>query len=270
MNDRNFGFIGAGFMAEAVLRGILKGQVFPTQTIVAADVAETRRRAFAALGVETTADALEIVRTCRVVLVAVKPQDLAGLLDRIGPKLTAEHFLLTVCAGCPTGQFEDSTPADVRVVRVMPNLPLSVGIGATALCTGKHATPSDLDLAKRIFGAAGAVVVVDESAMDAVTAVSGSGPAYVYLLAEAMIEAGLSEGLSADTARTLAVQTIRGAAQVMAVDEASPAELRKRVTSKGGTTEAAFRVLAEGNAHETLVRAIRAAAARSRELGNAR
>ena len=270
MDGKRFGFIGAGFMAEAVLRGILDAKVFPMQTLAAADVAEPRRRTFAALGVETTDDALEIVEACETVLVAVKPQDVPDLLSRIGPALTSDHLVLTVCAGCPTGVFENSSAADVRVVRAMPNLPLSVGRGATALCRGRHAGAADLDMARRVFGAAGEAVVVDEPVMDAVTAVSGSGPAYVYFLAEAMIEAGMKEGLSAEAARKLAVQTIRGAGEVMAGNDASPADLRKRVTSKGGTTEAAFASLAGDNVREALVRAIRAAAARSRDLGRPR
>lgn len=267
MSEKAIGFIGAGFMAEAVLRGILDADVCSAQTIMASDVTAERRDRFAALGVEATDDNRRVISACATVLIAVKPQNLSDILPEIGASLTADHLLLTICAGCPTAMFERAAGGAVRVVRAMPNLPMCVGRGVSAVCKGRHATDDDLDLARRIFGAAGSVVVVDEPLIDAVTAVSGSGPAYVYFLAEVMIDAGIREGLSPEVARELAVQTIRGAGDMMAADDASPEELRARVTSKGGTTEAAFRSIEQSGVREDFVRAIQAAAARARELG---
>jgi len=267
MRKACLGFLGAGQMAEAIARGVIGAGILKPDGILASDVAEDRREVFRSLGASVTADNAEVVRGCRDVIVAVKPQNLPTLLPEIGPALSAKHLLMTICAGCPTAQFEAASAAPVRVVRAMPNLPMRVGKGVTAICRGRHASDADLARAERLFGAAGAVVRVEERLMDAVTALSGSGPAYVYFLAEAMIEAGIMEGLPPETARALAVETIRGAGEMMSAEPVPPEELRRRVTSKGGTTEAAFRSLEESGARAAFVRAIRAAAARARELG---
>ncbi len=176
-------------------------------------------------------------------------------------------MLITICAGVPLARFEQAAPGPLRIVRAMPNLPVKVGRGATALCAGSHARPEDVACAKRIFDAVGLTVMVAELLMDAVTALSGSGPAYVYFLAEAMIEAGTREGLPASVARELTVQTVLGAAEMLLADSASPEEHRRRVTSKGGTTEAAFRKIDAMGVRQGILAAIAAAAERGRELG---
>ena len=202
-----------------------------------------------------------------ILLIAVKPQNLDELLREIGPALRADLLLITICAGCPTTLFEAAAPAPLRVVRAMPNLPARVRMSATALCGGRHAMPADLALAGEIFGAVGKTVVVEERFMDAVTALSGSGPAYFFYLVEALVAAAQREGLSAEVARALAVQTARGAAEMLCVEEVAPEELRRRVTSKGGTTEAAFRRLDELKVRDAFLDALRAAVLRARELG---
>jgi len=267
MRTERMGFIGAGQMAEAIARGVLAAKVFPAGGMAASDPAEPRRRLFGELGIRATERNAEVVAECQVLLVAVKPQNLDELLREIGPRLRKEHLLITICAGCATRLFESAAKEPARVVRAMPNLPVRVRLGATALCSGRHATPADLQLAQEIFSAVGQVVVVGEELMDAVTAVSGSGPAYFDFLVEALVEAARREGIPEPVARALVVQTARGAAEMIAAEALPPGELRRRVTSKGGTTEAALRRLAEAGAREAFAAAIHAAAERAGELG---
>jgi len=267
VSDKPIGFLGAGQMAEAIVRGLIEAGLFAGRALFASDPVQARRAVFQSLVARVTEDNLAVVRECEVLIIAVKPQNLDHLLGQIGPDLTRDHLLITLCAGCPTRLFEGAAGEPVRVVRAMPNLPMRVRRGATALCAGRHATPSDMELAEKVFCAAGSVVRVEESLMDAVTALSGSGPAYFYFLVEVMIAAARREGLPPDVARELAVQTARGAAEMMAVGDASPEELRRQVTSKGGTTEAAFRSMEANRVREALLGAIGAAVSRARELG---
>jgi pyrroline-5-carboxylate reductase len=269
MHQVRLGFIGAGQMAEAIARGILRAKLLPVGDLMASDVAEPRRQVFDSLGIRSTGSNLDVIRECNVLIVAVKPQNLEELLKEAGPELRKGHLLISICAGSPTTLFESAAAEPVRVVRAMPNLPMRVGMGAIALCPGRHATDADMKLALDIFGAAGKAVRVEERLMDAVTALSGSGPAYVYFLAEAMIEAGCREGLSPEVSKTLTLQTLRGAAEMMLQEDVHPAEHRRRVTSKAGTTEAAFKRIDKLKVRESFHDAIAAAARRARELGAA-
>lgn len=267
ISEKRIGFIGAGQMAEAIARGMIETDLVTAERLIVSDVAESRRELFQSIGARATADNLSVVRECNVLVIAVKPQDLDALLLEIGPALTGEHLLLTICAGRPTTLFEAASSEPVRVVRAMPNLPMRVRRGVTALCAGRNATPDDMDTAAGVFGAAGSTVRVAESLMDAVTALSGSGPAYFAFLVEVLVEAGRREGLAKEVARELAVQTARGAAELLAVEGVSPEELRRRVTSKGGTTAAAFQCIDDLGIREGLLEAVAAAARRARELG---
>ena len=266
--SKTLGFIGAGNMAEAMARGVVQADLFAKEAVVAADLAEERRRVFAEeLGTRVTSDAGEVVREADVIVLAVKPQHLAAVLETVAPEVTLGKVFVSIVAGVPTARIESALGEGVRVVRVMPNTPMLVGEGMSALCAGRCATEDDVALAERICGCAGATVVVDEEHMDAVTAVSGSGPAYFFHMVEQMVEAGVAEGLDPDVALRLAKQTALGAARLMLAFDHSPAELRRRVTSLGGTTHAAFEVVEKHAADKTWVAAIRRAAARSRELG---
>jgi pyrroline-5-carboxylate reductase len=268
MDTRKLAFLGAGNMAESMCRGILKAGLYPAAAIIAADIAEPRRRLFQEqLGVRAVADAVEALDACDVAVLAVKPQQLADLLALAGPRLRPGHLLVSIVAGAPTRRIEDACPGRPRVVRVMPNTPMLVGRGMSAVSGGRFATADDVRAAVDICRAAGDAIVVDEPLMDAVTAVSGSGPAYFFFLVERLIEAGVAEGLTPEAAGRLARQTALGAAEMMLAAGDPPEELRRRVTSPGGTTEAAFRVLAERGVPEAFVAAVRRAAERSRELG---
>ena len=266
MRNQQIGFLGAGNMAEAIADAILDAKLAAPESLSACDISAERRRLFQAKGIRVTDHAPETVAQAEILIVAVKPQNLPELLPLIAPALNRSHLLISICAGIPARTFEAAAPIPLRVVRVMPNTPLQVRLGAAALCKGAHATDADLELAAEIFRAAGEVVCVPEEQMNAVTALSGSGPAYFYALVEALIQAGVEQGLSEEVARKLAVQTARGAGEMMAVSHASPGELRRRVTSKGGTTEAALRCMAAGKFPETIAAAVAAAVLRAREL----
>lgn len=274
--------VGGGAMARAILSGAAAAGVLDGPVVVA-EPNDERRAAIAALApaidaVASVADALEALPDADAsVLLCVKPQALDAVAGEIGLALGGAMLqgrcLMSIVAGATTGSLAHRFRA--RVVRLMPNLPIALGLGATALCAGAGASGKDLDRARRLFGAAGRVYDLPESALDAFTALAGSGPAYCFLLAEAMaagaIEAGRDAGLPEADARAIAAQTLRGAAAMLLAQEGGtlpdPARLRERVTSPGGTTAAALAVLEQYKFREAVQEAIRAATGRAGELG---
>ena len=204
----------------------------------------------------------------RILLLSVKPQQMAPALSGIGAALDPAALVVSIAAGIRSASIEKHLGAGRawRVVRVMPNTPMLVGDGMSAIARGAHATPDDLATARRIFNSAGAVVEIDENKMDAVTALSGSGPAYVFYLVEYMIAAGAEMGFSQEQARQLAIRTVAGAAKMLDGSMESPQELRRKVTSPGGTTQAAITHLESRGFGPTLVEAIKAAERRGKEL----
>jgi pyrroline-5-carboxylate reductase len=262
----DLGFLGAGNMAEAIARAALDRHVLPAGRMIAADPLGPRRDLFAALGIAVTADSAEVVARSAQVLLAVKPQSLADLAGPLRVVDRARQVLVSIMAGIAIRRIEELAGGPARVVRVMPNTPLLVGCGMAGIAVGPHSRPGDEDLALRLFGAAGEAVLVAERDIDAITAVSGSGPAYVFYLAEAMEQAALELGLGAH-ARRLVQQTILGAARLLGASGQPPQALRRMVTSRGGTTEAAVRHLDAQGTAAVFVAAIKAAHARSVELG---
>ena len=260
-------FIGAGQMAEALVRGLLAAGRQPDHLHVT-DVAPVRLEHFhTQYGVVGSSDNAAAAREADVVVLAVKPLHMKTACEQIAGALTRAPLVISIAAGVPTERVETWLGGGARVVRAMPNTPARVGAGVTALAPGRLATETDLTRATRLFTAVGLVVRVSEPEMDAVTAISGSGPAYVFYLAEAMLEAAARLGLAPDIAETLVRQTILGAGRLMETESAtSPTELRRRVTSKGGTTEAAVSILEARGVHDAWLMAIDAAAARAREL----
>ena len=269
LKNKTIGFIGAGNMAEALIRGLLVNQVLPPQQIIATDVRperlETLRKLF---GIRTGSDNALATRQADLIVLAVKPQQMSTVLKTIQPGPTA--LLISIAAGITTARIEQELTGPVRVIRVMPNTPALVGAGAAALCAGRFALPEDLLAAETLLKAVGIVVSVDESQLDAVTALSGSGPAYIFLVTEALIQAGIAAGLTPDVARKLTIQTVFGAALLLRESSEDPAELRRKVTSPGGTTEAAIRVMLARNLPEIFQDAINAATQRGRELSSAK
>lgn len=259
--------VGAGMMGEALARGLL-GSGWAASDLVLSDVRSDRLDELASdLGTPTTTDAGEAVSGARGALLAVKPQDAAEALDGLGGSLGPDG-LVSIVAGLRTRSIETQLGGSGSVVRAMPNTPARVSKGVTALAAGSQATAATRALAEAIFSAVGPVFWLDEAQLDAVTALSGSGPAYVFLLAEAMAEAGASLGLDGEVAESLTFHTIEGAGRMLTATRIAPAELRAQVTSKGGTTEAAIAVLEEAGFRQTVRRAIEAAHRRSRELGS--
>jgi pyrroline-5-carboxylate reductase len=265
--NRKVAILGAGRLGESMLRGLLStGWREPQEVVVTSRRAE-RRDALAALyGVEATADNAAAIRGARLVVLSVKPQDIAGLLGEIAAVVSPGQTLLSVAAGVTTPAIESRLPEGARVVRAMPNAPALVHEGIAGLCGGEHARDEDLEMATSALGHLGAVVRVAEDDMDAVTALSGSGPAYFALLAEAMIEAGLLLGLSRDVSTRLVVQTMFGSARLLRDEQMHPVELREAVTSPGGTTTRAIRELERSGVRAAFLNAINAATERSREL----
>jgi pyrroline-5-carboxylate reductase len=267
------GFLGAGNMAEAIARAAVRCRVLGAVDMVASDPSPDRRRVFTSLGVTTTEDNVAVIQQAKQVLLAVKPQTMPQVAADLGKHGSPDQVIVTIMAGVTTRKLAGAIRAaaagrgeEPRIVRVMPNTPLQVGLGMSGVAVGVGTQPGDEALTMKLFGAAGKAVRVEEAALDAVTAVSGSGPAYVFYLAEAMEQAAQDLGLG-EHARVIVQQTILGAAQLMASSGEAPAELRRKVTSPGGTTEAAIRTMAEQRVAEAIVRAIQAAEKRSKELG---
>jgi len=261
------GIIGGGNMAEALVAGLIKAKLLEPVRMLVSDVREERLVHLASkYKVKTTRDNLEIARECDTVLLAVKPNVAGEVLDEISTVLGSHQLLVSIVAGLPIAAIEARLSKPVAVIRVMPNTAALVQEAATGIATGQSATPAHRDMALRMFNAIGEAHLVAEEQMDAVTALSGSGPAYFFRVIEAMEAAGVAEGLDAATARALAVQTAYGAARMMSQTMEDPADLRRKVTSPGGTTEAALKVLEEKKWGEILAEAIRAARVRAGEL----
>lgn len=266
--ERRIGFIGAGMMAEALIAGVLNAGVATADRVIASDVSAPRRREVERrFGIRTTERNAEVVDFADVLVLAVKPQHAAAVLDEIGPALSADKIVVSIMAGVATGTIEAALAPGVPVVRVMPNLPCVVGEGAAAIALGRYASQDAADQAARILRATGRAVFVDESLMDAVTGLSGSGPAYVFTVIESLADGGVAEGLSRQAALELAAQTVLGAAKLVLESGEHPAVLRDRVTSPAGTTAEGMEALEAGGVRSAFRQAVRRAARRSKALG---
>jgi len=265
----SIGTIGAGNMATALVEGLLATGVAPSQ-LWASDTDHAKLQVLAAKGVHTATDNLAIVAACDVVILAVKPQVMGAVVQPLRSALAAKPILLvSVAAGIPCSRLTEWSSPQQAVVRCMPNTPALVQAGASALYANAAVSAAQRDIAGAILQAVGLACWLDhESQMDAVTALSGSGPAYFFLLLEAMQAAGTQLGLSADVAKALALQTAFGAAKLALASEVDTAELRRRVTSPGGTTEAAIRQFESEQFRDIVARALGKAAARSAELAS--
>ena len=264
---KSIGFVGAGNMAEAMIRGLLRGKVFAPGQVTASAPREERRRELAEkYAIRMTQENREAASQSIVVL-SVKPQILSRVLDEISDSIRAESLVISIAAGVPVAAIQAKLRTGTRVVRAMPNTPALVDAGATAIAGGEHAQESDLEDAKRIFDAVGLTVILDESLLDAVTGLSGSGPAYVFLILEALSDAGVKVGLSRRTSQLLAAQTLLGSAKLLLETNEHPGKLKDMVTSPGGTAITGLHTLEHGGVRTTLMNAVEAATRRSRELG---
>jgi pyrroline-5-carboxylate reductase len=268
MLHERIGFIGAGQMATALANGFIKAGLVAADRLSASDVDEAARQRFAAAtGVAATADSSQVIKRSDVLILAVKPQQMAGVAAAIGKELDASRLLVSIAAGIRLASLAEWFGPTLRIVRVMPNTPCLVGQGASAYSLGQHATPEDGALVGRLLGSLGSVWPVDEKLLDAVTGLAGSGPAFVYVIIEALADAGVRIGLPRAMAAAMAAQTVRGAAEMVLTTGEHPAVLKDRVASPGGTTIAGLQALEAGGLRATLMAAVEAATRRSIELG---
>ncbi|MDE3118029.1 MAG: pyrroline-5-carboxylate reductase [Nitrospirota bacterium] len=260
--------IGAGNMAEALIAGMLKGKVATPEQLYATDILPERLTHLQGrYQIKTGADNGEAVAWGNVLILAVEPQTLDDALHLTYRFIKKDSLVISVAAGYPIGSLAAHLPPGARIIRAMPNTPSSVGAGVTAIALGPGVAEEDREMAEAIFRSVGTVVTVEERLMDAVTGLSGSGPAYVYLIIEALADGGVKAGLPRQTAEQLAAQTVLGAARMVVESGDHPAVLKDRVASPGGTTIAGLHKLEEGRLRATLINAVEAACRRSKELG---
>ena len=262
------GFIGGGNMGEALIKGLLGASLVPATAIHATDVRLERLKELdRQYGIQVSSDNADLVRHSDIIILAVKPQIMDSVLKEIAPAVTRKKLLISIAAGVSTAKIRAVLHKDARLIRVMPNTPALVLEGVTAIAKADGLEPDDLDTAGEIFSAVGRVVVLDESLMDAVTGLSGSGPAYVAVVIESLADGGVRMGLDRITAMTLATQTVLGAAKLLLETGLHPGALKDMVSSPGGTSIAGIAALEEGGIRTTFIKAVERATERSRELG---
>jgi len=262
------GFLGAGKMASALAKGFIHAGIVTADAVLASDPYEAARAAMAKDGgIKTTALNPDVLKFANVIVLAVKPDQVNDVLAEARPHFTERHLLISIAAGMPLARLETGLPAGARVIRVMPNTPALVGESASAFAPGKSATPEDAQLAQRLLSSVGVAYQVKESLLDAVTGLSGSGPAYAFLMIEALSDGGVAAGLPRDVATKLAAQTLLGSAKLLLETNLHPGTLKDMVTSPGGTTIEGLHELEKGGVRGALINAVRAATDRSKKLG---
>jgi pyrroline-5-carboxylate reductase len=262
------GFLGGGKMAAALAKGVVSAGLVKPAHIRASDLLPAARSSFAEqTGAKATSSNVEVVQFASVLILAVKPGCIAELFDEIRPVLTPGHLIISIAAGVPIAKLEAGLGQGARVIRVMPNTPALVGASASAYALGKAATKADATLTQQIFSAVGLAFPLQESLLDTVTGLSGSGPAYAYMIIEALSDGGVAGGLPRDVATKLAAQTLLGSAKMVLETGLHPAALKDMVTSPGGTTIEGLHELEKGKLRGVLINAVRAATEKSRKLG---
>lgn len=266
--NKMIGFIGGGNMGEALIKGLVVSGTLSADQISVSDVSQDRlQHLHSCYRVQTAANNFNLAASADIIVLAVKPQQVNKILEEINSHLEHLPLVISILAGVPTAYLQQKLDKPVPLLRVMPNTPALVMAGASAIARGSHATAEHLTIARELFEAVGKVVEVKEEHMDAVTGLSGSGPAYVLLVMEALIDAGVLMGLTRPVARNLAVQTTLGAAKLMADSDSHPAAFKDQITSPGGTTIHGLAVLERGGVRGMFIDAVAAATRRSRKLG---
>ena len=272
LKNKKLGFIGGGNMAEAMIKGLLSASFIEAKNIFVSEPAEAKRNTLhAEYKIKVSADNRELVKKCDILILAVKPQILQEVLVDIRSLVDSDKLVISIAAGVPIAIIDDALRGDKNkkfsIVRTMPNTPALVQEGVTAIASGQHVSKTDVKIAHRIFEAVGCTVDVEEDQLDAVTGLSGSGPAYIFMLIEALSDAGVKMGLSREVANILTIQTVLGSAKLARESGKHPGELKDMVTSPAGTTISGLHALEEGSFHTTLMNAVEDATLRSRELG---
>jgi pyrroline-5-carboxylate reductase len=270
LDDKTIGFIGSGNMAEAMISGLLSSRLSKPQLIICSDVrAERLKELEERFGVRTTADNHEVINQSQIVIYAVKPQIIADVLSETADDLTMDKLIISIAAGVPLAAIETMIKRDLRLIRAMPNVCVAVKEGATAIAAGAHCQKEDIDLAMAIFNSVGRCVFLKENyLMDAITGLSGSGPAYIFMIIDALADAGVKVGLARKESLLLAAQTVLGAAKMLLETKIHPGQLKDMVTSPGGTAITGLATLEHGGLRTTLINGVEAATLRSRELGD--
>lgn len=264
---KKIAFIGGGKMGSILVRGMIRRRIAPSKSITVTDIDQPRLKELAtSLKVQVSRDNKKAVQEADIIVLAVKPQQFEEVLKNIRPAVNAGKLFISIAAGVSSGSIEKLLTKKPRVVRVMPNVNALAGQGAAAVAAGRYAKKEDVNYALAIFNAVGLAMEVDEKMMDAVTGLSGSGPAYCFVMIEALADAGVQLGLTRELAEKLAAQTMLGAASLCLTGAKHPAQLKNMVTSPGGTTAAGLKVLEEGKIRATLIDAVEAAAKRAKEL----
>jgi pyrroline-5-carboxylate reductase len=268
MKPVSIGFLGAGKMATALARGVIQAGVVPAAQVIASDPVSPAREAFAqATGARVTDRNAEVVAASDLVVVAVKPDQVVGLLSELSAVWEVpRHLVVSIAAGVTLARMEAAGPAGLRIIRVMPNTPALVGASASAFAVGTSATRADAGQVQGVLGSVGLALEVKEKLLDAVTGVSGSGPAYGFLMIEALADGGVAAGLPRDVAQRLAAQTLLGAAKMVLETGQHPGALKDAVCSPGGTTIEAIHMLEKGGVRAALIGAVRAAADKARAM----
>ncbi len=268
ITNRKIGFIGTGKMGQSLIKGLLNAGI-SNQNIYASDVYEPGLMALKdETGITTSTDNSLTVKNTEIIVLAVKPQILKNVLTGISEYITKDKLVISIAAGVPIKSIEENLQPGTRVVRVMPNIAATVAQAASAICAGSVATEEDMEVALEIFGLMGSATTVTENLMDAVTGLSGSGPAYIFPVIEAMADGAVLEGLDRQSALTLAAQTVLGAAKMVLETGKHPAELKDMVTSPGGTTIRGIHTLEESAIRAAFMNAVIASSKRSKELGD--
>lgn len=268
VSELKIGFLGAGKMAAALAKGFVQARLVQPAQILASDPAEPARARFAeTVGARTTGSNAEVVRFAETIILAVKPDQAREVLGEVRPELTPRHRLISIAAGVTLERLESAVNPGARVIRVMPNTPALVGASATAFALGKSATPEDGQLTETLFGSVGIACQVKESLLDAVTGLSGSGPAFIFLVIEALSDGAVAAGLPRNLATRLAAQTVFGSAKMVLETGVHPGALKDMVASPGGTTIEGIHELERGGVRAAIIQAVRAAADKSRTLG---
>ena len=272
LKNKKIGFIGGGNMAEAMIKGLLSASFIEAKNVFVSEPSEAKRDTLhAEYKIKVSADNRELVKKCDIIILAVKPQIVQKVLRDIASLVGRDKLVISIAAGVPIAIMDDvlrgGKNKKFSIVRTMPNTPALVQEGVTAIASGEHVRKIDVKIAHRIFEAVGRTVDVEEDQLDAVTGLSGSGPAYIFMLIEALSDAGVKMGLSREVANMLTIQTVLGSAKLARESGKHPGELKDMVTSPAGTTISGLHALEEGSFHTTLMNAVEDATLRSRELG---
>lgn len=270
LDKKKIGFVGCGNMGTALVRGLISSGTSSADRIICSDVKEAKLAALSEqYGVETTKDNCRVATEADIVIYAIKPQILAHILRETASCLDMNKVVVSIAAGVPIPAIQSCLQNDLRLIRVMPNVGSAVMESATGITAGEHVLNGDLELVRDIFESVGKTVIVEECLLDAVTGLSGSGPAYIFMIVDALADAGVKVGLSREDALYLSIQTLLGSAKLLMETREHPGKLKDSVTSPGGTAIAGLHTLEEGGLRTTLINAVEAATKRARELGHA-